>query len=126
MKLIIAIIQPGRLESVKQALAANGGNGPEQFLLSDNGSVYVSDHHGKLLDKADIVHKRIPACRPQYNGAVECGIKEFKNVDSRPVEIESRIIIYPIFYLILPEGSEILHIVEICQDVFYLLRGDFY
>jgi transposase InsO family protein len=65
---------------VQQALAANGGKGPGQFLLSDNGSVYVSDHHGNLLDKADIVHKRIPACRPQYNGAVECGIKEFKNV----------------------------------------------
>jgi transposase InsO family protein len=67
-------------EPVKQALAANGGQGPEKFLLSDNGTPYVSDEHGRLLEKADIVHKRIPACVPQYNGAVECGIKEFKNV----------------------------------------------
>ena len=67
-------------EPVIQALAANGGKGPEDFLLSDNGSPYVSDEHGKLLEKADIIHKRIPACRPQYNGAVECGVKEFKNV----------------------------------------------
>jgi transposase InsO family protein len=67
-------------EPVKQALAANGGHGPEKFLLSDNGPAYVSDEHGKLLEKAEIVHKRIPACVPQYNGAVECGVKEFKNV----------------------------------------------
>lgn len=65
---------------VKQALEANGGEGPERFLLSDNGTPYVSDEHGKLLEKADIVHKLIPACVPQYNGAVECGVKEFKNV----------------------------------------------
>ena len=65
---------------VIQALAANGGKGPEDFLLSDNGSPYVSDEHGKLLEKAEIVHKRIPCCVPQYNGSVECGIKEFKNV----------------------------------------------
>lgn len=50
---------------VNQALAKNGGNGPKEFLLSDNGSPYVSDEHGKLLDKADIVHKRIPPlCSP--------------------------------------------------------------
>ncbi len=67
-------------EPVKQALAKNGGQGPEKFLLSDNGSLYVSDEHGKLLDKAEIVHKRIPSCVPQYNGSVECGVKEFKNV----------------------------------------------
>ena len=67
-------------EPVKQALAKNGGKGPEKFLLSDNGSAYVSDEHGKFLDKAEIVHKRIPSCVPQYNGSVECGVKEFKNV----------------------------------------------
>lgn len=67
-------------EPVLQALEANGGKGPEKFLLSDNGTPYVSDEHGRLLEKADIVHKRIPACVPQYNGSVECGIKEFKNV----------------------------------------------
>jgi len=67
-------------EPVKQALAKNGGQGPEKFLLSDNGSPYVSDEHGKFLDKASIVQKRIPSCVPQYNGSVECGVKEFKNV----------------------------------------------
>jgi len=67
-------------EPVKQALEKNGGQGPEKFLLSDNGSPYISDEHGKFLDKAEIVHKRIPSCVPQYNGSVECGVKEFKNV----------------------------------------------
>jgi len=65
---------------VEQALEKNNGKGPEKFLLSDNGSPYVSDEHGRLLDKADIVQKRIPACLPQYNGSMECGGKEFKNV----------------------------------------------
>lgn len=65
---------------LEQALAKNNGKGPEKFLLSDNGSQYVSDEHGRLLDKADIVQKRIPACVPQYNGSMECGGKEFKNV----------------------------------------------
>ncbi len=65
---------------VHQALAANGGHGPTQFLLSDNGTQYVSDEHGRLLATAEIVHRCIPACVPQYNGWVECEIKEFKNV----------------------------------------------
>lgn len=65
---------------VEQALEKNNGRGPEKFLLSDNGTPYVSDEHGRLLDKADIVQKRIPACLPQYNGSMECGGKEFKNV----------------------------------------------
>jgi len=65
---------------VHQALAANGGHGPTQFLLSDNGSQYVSDEHGRLLATAEVVHRCIPACVPQYNGWVECEIKEFKNV----------------------------------------------
>jgi transposase InsO family protein len=65
---------------VEQALEKNKGKGPKKFLLSDNGSPYVSDEHGRLLEKAQIVQKRIPACIPQYNGSVECGVKEFKNV----------------------------------------------
>lgn len=65
---------------VEQALAFNNGMPPKKFLLSDNGSVYVSDKHGKLLKSEDIIHKRIPSCRPQYNGSVECGGKEFKNI----------------------------------------------
>jgi transposase InsO family protein len=65
---------------VEQALEKNKGNGPKKFLLSDNGSPYVSDEHGRLLDKAQIVQKRIPSCVPQYNGSIECGVKEFKNV----------------------------------------------
>ena len=65
---------------VEQALEKNNGKGPKKFLLSDNGSPYVSDAHGMFLDKADIVQKRIPACLPQYNGSVECGVKEFKKV----------------------------------------------
>lgn len=67
-------------EPVKQALAANDGQGPKQFLLSDNGTQYVGDEHEQLLSTADIVHRLIPACVPQYNGWVECEVKEFKNV----------------------------------------------
>lgn len=65
---------------VLEALEENDGQGPKEFILSDNGGPYVSDEHGRLLEKADIVQKRIPACVPQYNGSMECGVKEFKNV----------------------------------------------
>jgi len=65
---------------VMQALEANNNQSPKRFLLSDNGSQYVEDKHGKLLNKLDIVQKRTPSCTPEYNGSVECGIKEFKNV----------------------------------------------
>lgn len=65
---------------VVQALESTRGQGPKRFLLSDNGSQYVSTQHGDFLDKLDIVQKRIPACKPEYNGSIECGIKEFKNV----------------------------------------------
>ncbi len=67
-------------QPLEQALQYNEGHGPDRFLLSDNGSQYVSDEHGRVLEKADIVQKRIPTCVPQYNGSVECGVKEFKNV----------------------------------------------
>jgi len=65
---------------VIEALAFTGGQGPKRFLLSDNGSQYISTQHGEFLNKLDIIQKRIPACIPEYNGSVECGIKEFKNV----------------------------------------------
>jgi transposase InsO family protein len=65
---------------VLQALEANNGCGPKRFLLSDNGTPYISDDHGRLLDKLEIVQKRIPSCTPEYNGSCECGVKEFKNV----------------------------------------------
>jgi transposase InsO family protein len=65
---------------VIQALEFSGGQGPGRFLLSDNGAQYVSTRHGDFLDKLDIVQKRIPSCKPEYNGSIECGIKEFKNV----------------------------------------------
>lgn len=65
---------------VIKALEVNGNCGPKRFLLSDNGSQYVSSEHGQLLDKLAIVQKRIPSCTPEYNGSIECGVKEFKNV----------------------------------------------
>ena len=65
---------------VLQALEANNSCGPKRFLLSDNGTPYISDDHGRLLDKLKIVQKRIPSCTPEYNGSCECGVKEFKNV----------------------------------------------
>ena len=65
---------------VDQALKLTGGKGPSRFLISDNGSQYVSTRHGDFLEKQEIIHKRIPCCQPEYNGSIECGIKEFKNV----------------------------------------------
>lgn len=67
-------------EPVLQAVSACGGKGPELFMLQDNGKQYVSEKHKSLLTSLDIVQRCIPACKPQYNGAVECGGKEFKNV----------------------------------------------
>jgi len=67
-------------EPVKQALDINEGRGPKRFLLSDNGTQYISAEHGHLLESLDIIQKRIPSCTPEYNGAVECGVKEFKNM----------------------------------------------
>ncbi|MCP4459835.1 MAG: transposase family protein, partial [Cytophagales bacterium] len=46
---------------VQQALAANGGSGPNQFLLSDNGLQYVSDEYNRMLKTNEIVHRCIPA-----------------------------------------------------------------
>lgn len=65
---------------VDQALKLTGGQGPKRFLLSDNGPQYISTQHGDFLGKLDIIQKRIPACKPEYNGSIECSIKEFKNV----------------------------------------------
>ena len=63
-----------------QALKLSGGNGPMRFIISDNGPQYVNTPHGDFLEKHEIIHKRIPSCQPEYNGSIECGIKEFKNV----------------------------------------------
>jgi transposase InsO family protein len=65
---------------VDQALKLTDGKGPRRFLISDNGPQYVSTRHGDFLGKHEIIHKRIPSCQPEYNGSIECGIKEFKNV----------------------------------------------
>lgn len=65
---------------VEQALEKTGGKGPEKFLLSDNGSQYISAAHGRLLTSAEIVQRRIPACVPQYNGCVEGGMRDLKSV----------------------------------------------
>lgn len=65
---------------LEQALALTGGKGPERFLLSDNAKQYTGSRHRDFLEKHEIVQKRIPSCKPQYNGSIECGIKEFKNV----------------------------------------------
>jgi transposase InsO family protein len=65
---------------VDQALVAEGGRVPKRFLLSDNGSQYISEQHGELLTSQQIVQRRIPACVPQYNGWIECGMRQFKSV----------------------------------------------
>jgi len=67
-------------EPVEMAVKENNNKGPLNLMLSDHGSQYVSDAHGKLLSKYDIVHKLIPACKPQYNGSIECGNRDFKSV----------------------------------------------
>lgn len=63
-----------------QAVTQNKGKGPKKYLLSDNGKQYIDKTHESHLEMLDIIHKKIPACTPQYNGTVECGVKEFKNV----------------------------------------------
>jgi transposase InsO family protein len=65
---------------VEQALKQTGGTGPKEFLLSDNGSQYISENHRKLLTSKEIVHRLIPACFPEYNGTAEGGMREFKSV----------------------------------------------
>lgn len=65
---------------IDAALDANNGNGPEQFLLSDHGTQYISGTHEQLLSSADIVHRLIPACLPQYNGTVESEMRTVKSV----------------------------------------------
>lgn len=65
---------------VLQALEANAGRPPELFLLADNGRQYISENHQGLLSSHEIVGRHVPPYTPQYNGAVECGGKEFKNV----------------------------------------------
>lgn len=65
---------------VLQALEANAGRPPELFLLADNGRQYVSENHQELLSSHEIVSRHVPPYIPQYNGSVECGGKEFKNV----------------------------------------------
>ena len=65
---------------IEQALAKTGGKSPEKFLLSDNGSQYISEEHEELLTSTEIVQRRIPACVPQYNGCVEGGMRQLKSV----------------------------------------------
>lgn len=65
---------------IDQALQGNGGRGPSEFLLSDNGKQYISKSHQKLLTSEEIVQRRIPACVPQYNGWVEGGMRDLKSV----------------------------------------------
>ncbi len=65
---------------VIQALEANAGKPPELFLLEDNGRQYTSEDHQRLLTSHEIISRHVPPYTPQYNGAVECGCKEFKNV----------------------------------------------
>lgn len=64
---------------VEQAVEFSG-SGPEQFLVSDNGTVYISERHGNTLDALAIVQRRIPACTPQYNGSIEVINRDFKSV----------------------------------------------
>jgi transposase InsO family protein len=67
-------------QPIQQALEKTGGKAPEKFLLSDHGTQYLSASHEKLLSSAEIVHRCIPVCVPQYNGCVEGGMRDLKSV----------------------------------------------
>jgi transposase InsO family protein len=67
-------------QPIDQALKQNEGKGPEKFLLSDNGSQYLSEDHQRLLTSAEIIQRRIPSCVPQYNGCVEGGMRDLKSI----------------------------------------------
>ncbi len=64
---------------IQEGLKENGC-GPKKFLLSDHGTQYMSAEHEALLTSAEIVHRLIPACVPQYNGCVEGGMRGLKSV----------------------------------------------
>lgn len=49
-------------------------------LGTDNGSVYTSYKTRKFLDKNKVIHLRSLPRTPQHNGAVECAIREIKEV----------------------------------------------
>jgi hypothetical protein len=51
-----------------------------QESVEDNGRQYLAEQHGELLTSAEIVHRRIPSCVPQYNGSAGGGMREFKSV----------------------------------------------
>jgi transposase InsO family protein len=65
---------------LKQALEKTGGKGPAKCLLSDHGTQYRSVAHQTLLTSAEIVHRLIPACVPQYNGCIEGGMRDLKSI----------------------------------------------
>jgi transposase InsO family protein len=65
---------------VKMALHATNGQGPEEFLISDRGSQYTSKAHELELTSQQIVHRLIPACRPDYNSEVESEMRLIKEL----------------------------------------------
>ena len=65
---------------VEMALVSNGGKGPEEFLLSDRGRQYTGAAHEEQLSSHEIVHRLIPACRPDYNPDVESEMRLIKSL----------------------------------------------
>lgn len=65
------------IEAVKRAVEYSGSK-PERYLLSDNGSVFISEDFEELLDSIKMNGQQIPPGQPWYNGALESGNRDLK------------------------------------------------
>ena len=51
---------------------------PERYLLSDNGSAFISEDFEELLENVKMSGQQIPPGQPWYNGALESGNRDLK------------------------------------------------
>ena len=65
------------IEAVEQAVHYANAK-PSGFILSDNGSQFLSKNYQDLLVRLGLNELRIPAGKPWYNGALESGNRDIK------------------------------------------------
>ena len=65
------------IEAVKHAVEYSGAK-PKRYLLSDNGSAFISEDFEALLDSIKMFGQQIPPGQPWYNGALESGNRDLK------------------------------------------------
>jgi transposase InsO family protein len=67
-------------EHALEQACSYSGRTPNLFLLSDNGSQFISDDFEKAKEKLNIQSRFIPRGQPWYNGALESGNRDFRKV----------------------------------------------